>query len=218
MDTRADLKHIQNLLMDRVSSAVSNRNFASVTRLSGLLKECEVLETEFTSLQRRVDALRSALNGSSTAPSAFSTPIASADTRVLSPKAAGAQARHEWAAGLRAKGISLTGHGKRYQSVRGESVAVAFANELSGLEDRWFLGLADEPTDIAVLLCNSLAGKLYDVVMPVARLHDAWRDLSRHRGQVKLNFRRDGNQFFLLVPGKKPVAVTQYVGNYDPLR
>jgi hypothetical protein len=86
MDTQAELKRIQALLMDRVSSAVSNRDFAGVARLSGLAKECEAIETEHTSLQRRVDAVRGALNGSSTSPPTFPRPIAFADTQATSPK------------------------------------------------------------------------------------------------------------------------------------
>lgn len=218
MDTQLELKRIQALLMDRISSAVSNRDFAGVARLSGLAKECEALEAELTSLQRRVETVRSALNGSRRSPPDSPEPIAFSEGQGTSPKAAGAQARREWVAGLRPRGISLTGHGKRYQSVRGESVAVAFANELPGLENRWFLGLADEPTDIAVLLCKSLGGKLYDILLPVPRLREVWRNLSRHRSQIKFNVRQDGSRFFLLIPGKEPADVTKYVGNYDPLQ
>jgi hypothetical protein len=96
-------------------------------------------------------------------------------------------------------------------------VAVAFANELPGRESRWFLGLADEPTDIAILLCNSLAGRVYDIVLPVSGVR-VWQALSRHGGQVKFNVRKDASRFFLLVPGNKPLDVTKHVSNHDPLR
>lgn len=218
MGTQAELKRIQSLLLDRISSAVLNRDVAAVAALSGLAKECETLEAEFASLNRRVEAAKRALNGSWSSPTTSPKLTYSSEASTTSPKAVGAQARNEWVAGLRAHGISLHGHRKRYQTARGQSVAVAFANELPGLENRWFLGLADEPTDIAVLLCNSLGGKLYDIVLPVPRLREVWRGLSRHRSQIKFNVRQDGSRFFLLVPGKEPVDLTKYVGDYDPFQ
>ena len=97
-------------------------------------------------------------------------------------------------------------------------MAVAFANELPDAENRWFLGLTDEPTDVAVLLCKSLAGKLHDIVLPVSHLREVWRVLSRSQSGVKFNVRKDASRFFLLVPGNEPLDVTRYVGNYEPLR
>lgn len=82
-------------------------------------------------------------------------------------------------------------------------MAVAFANELPKKENRWFLGLPDEPTEVAVLVCKSLAGKVHDIVLPVARLRDVWRALSRHQGEVKFNVKRLGTRFLLLVPGSE---------------
>lgn len=218
MDTQAELQCIQSLLLDQLSSAVSNRDFAAVAALSSLAKECETLEVEFTSLNRRVETVKSALNGSWASSTTAQKLTYSAETPTISRKAAGAQARNAWVAGLRAQGISLQGHRKRYQAARGQSVAVAFANELPNSENRWFLGLTDEPTDVAVLLCKSLAGKLHDIVLPVSHLREVWRALSRSQSGVKFNVRKDASRFLLLVPGNGPLDVTRYVGNYEPLR
>lgn len=216
MDTQAELQRIQSLLLDRLSSAVSNRDVAAVAALSGLAKECEALEAEFASLNRRVEAAKSALNGSSSWSTIPQKLTHSAETPATSAKAASAQERNEWVAGLRVQGISLHGHRKRYQAARGQSVAVAFANELPG--SRWFLGLTDEPTEVAVLLCKSLAGKLHDIVLPVSRLRGMWPALSRSRDQVKFNVKQDTSRFLLLVPGNEPLDVTRYIGNYEPLQ
>ena len=218
MDTPVELQRIQSLLLDQISSAVSNRDVAAVAALSGLAKECEALEAEFTSLNRRVEAVKSALNGSWAASTTSQQLTYSAEAPTTSRKAAGAQARNAWVVGLRAQGISLHGHRKRYQAARGQSVAVAFANELPDAENRWFLGLTDEPTDVAVLLCKSLAGKLHDIVLPVSHLREVWRVLSRSQSGVKFNVRKDDSRFLLLVPGNEPLDVTRYVGNYEPLR
>lgn len=218
MDSQAELQRIQSLLLDQISSAVSNRDLAAVAALSGLAKECETLEVEFTSLNRRVEAVKSVLNGSCASSTTAQKLTYSAEAPTISRKAAGAQARNEWVVGLRVQGISLQGHRKRYQAARGQSVAVAFANELPNSENRWFLGLTDEPTDVAVLLCKSLTGKLHDIVLPVSRLREVWRVLSRSQSGVKFNVRKDTSRFLLLVPGNETLDVTRYVGNYEPLR
>ena len=217
MDTQAKLKHIQSLLLDRLSSAVSNRDFAEVSALSGLAKECETLEVELASLCRRVEAAESALNDfwSKSTPSQKLT--YSAAPPPLSAKAAAAQARSAWVVGLKAQGIFLHGHRTRFQTARGRSVAVAFANER--LANRWFLGLPDERTEVAVLLCKSVAGELHDIVLPISDLHEVWRALSRSKSGVKFNVKRDTSRFLLLVPKKKePLDVARYAGNYEPLR
>jgi hypothetical protein len=218
MDMQAELKRVQSLLLDRISSAVSDRDFAAVAALSSLAKECEAIEAECASLSRRIESAKSALNGSSSLSTTSRRPTHSDKPPTASRKAAGAEARNEWVAGLRAQGISLSGHRKRYQSAQGKSVAVAFANELPDLENRWFLGLTDEPTEVAVLLCKSHAGTLHDIVLPVSRLREVWGVLSRHRSQVKLNVKRDTSRFLLLVPGNEPLDVTRHIGNYEPLR
>lgn len=219
MDTKAQLKHIQSLLKDHISSALSNGDFAAVTALSGFAQECEALfEAEYASLNRRVEAVRSAPNGSSSTSTTPQKLTYSAEAPTTSAKAAGAQARTEWVLGLRAKGISLHGHGKRYQAARGRPVAVAFANELRELKNRWFLGITDEPTEIVVLLCKSVTGQFHDIVLPVSRLTESWRAQSKSKGELKINIKKDGNRFLLLVPGNEPVDVTRYVGNYGPLR
>lgn len=215
MDAQAELKDIQSRILDQLSSAVSNRDFATVTALSGIAKECETLEIELMSLHRRVEAVQNALNDSrfESMPSHKLTYSAGSTT---SAKAAATQARNAWVAGLRVQNISLHGHGRRFQTARGRSVAVTFANERS--ENRWFLGLPDKSTEVAVLLCKSCAGKLYEIVLPISHLHKVWRALGRSQNEVKFNVKRDTRRFLLLVPGNKPLDVTRYVGNYESLQ
>ena len=219
MDTQERLQRIKSRLLDRLSSAAAAGDFASVAGLSGLAKECETLEVENASLRRRVEAAESALDD----PWSKSTPsqkvTCSAAPSTLSARAAGEQARDAWAARLRMQGISLYGHRTRFQTARSRSVTVAFANEGSeAKENRWFLGLPDEDTAVAVLLCRTVADELYDIVLPISDLHELWRALSRSGSQVKFNVKRDAGRLFLLVPGKAPLDVTRYVSNYEPLR
>ncbi len=218
MNTQAELQHIQSLLFRQISSAASNRDVAKVAELSGLAKECERIETELTSLHRRVEAVKGSLKGSRSTSTTSAKPTYSAEAAPLSRRKVGKQARSEWIERLRTFGISLNRHGKQYQTTSGQSVGMAFANELPGLEDKWFLGLPDEPTDIVVLLCKSLEGNLHDIVLPVSDLTGGWSTLSRSSNGVKFNVKKDAGHLLLYVPGKELLDVTRYIGNYDPLR
>jgi len=218
MDIRAELDSLKTLIIDRASEAVRMRDLPGVGLLGALANECDSLQTEVSSLERRVAAMKASLNGSPSSPPPAPVALSVGSGPATSPKAAGAQARSRWVAALRERGITLNGYGKRYQATSGHAVAVAFANELPELDDRWFLGLADEHTDVAVLLCRSLGQALYDFILPVHELRTVWRLLSRHRGQIKFNIRKSGNRFSLLIPGSEPVDITKYLGNHDPLR
>jgi len=207
MDTQAELNRIQSLLLNLISATLSNRDVTTLSALSGFIKEYETL----------VEAAKSTLNDSRPASTISRKPTYSVEAPTISRKAAAAQARIDWVAGLQEKGISLRGHGTRYQTARGQSVAMAFANELDN-PDRWFLGLPDEPTDVAAFLCKSHDGKLYDIVLPATLLREVWPSLSKSQSGVKFNIRKERGQFLLLLTGDKPRDVSKYVGNYEPLR
>jgi len=125
--------------------------------------------------------------------------------------------RAQWIADMKAKGVQLQGYGKRYTTAFGATVGLAPANELDGHPNKWFLGMADEPTDVIVLLCRSRSGTVYDLVLPVPALGRCWALLSRSGSQVKFNVRKDVTVFLLLVPGNEPLDVTQYLSHYEPL-
>lgn len=225
MDIQKELDRIQSLLFDQISSAVSNRDLTKIAKLSGHAKECEKLRIEHTASIRRVEAFKNSLNGSESLATTSPNSTDSAEAAILSPKAVGARMRNEWLEGLRTKSIFLDGHGKQYQTERGQSVAVAFANELPELENQWFLGLADEePTAATVLLCKSRGGKLHDIVLPVSHLGEVWPALNRSGKQVKFHVQERGaGQFFLRIPKASGLDIiwldiTKYIGNYDPLR
>jgi hypothetical protein len=131
-----------------------------------------------------------------------------------SPRREGAEARARWIAGLEHAGVRLKGHGKRFVTFAGANVSIGFANELPGLPNKWFLGAADEPTDIVVLLCRDSRGILNDFVIPIQELGDRWRALARSNGQIKFNVRHDGRTYHLLVPGNAPFEITQYKGRH----
>lgn len=213
MNTQAELQNIQSLLFKQISSAASNRDVSKVAELSGLAKECERIETELTSLNRRVEAVKGALSGSRSTSTTFAELFHSLEDATPSSREIGKQARSEWIARLPHE-ISLNRHGKQYQTARGQSVGVAFSNEQ---ENKWFLGLRDKPMSIVVLLCKSLEGKLHDIVLPVSDLPGGWSALSRSHTGVKFNVKKEGGCFLLYVPGKEQLDITRYIGNYEPL-
>ena len=217
MDIQTELQHTESLLFGQITSAASHHDVAGIAALSALAKECEMLKTDLTSLIRRVEAVKSALNGSGASSTSTQKFTPSAEAPALSGKAAGVQARNAWIAWLKDGGIYLRRHGKQYQTVQGQSVAVAFANELPKKENRWFLGLPDEPTDIVVLLCKSLAGQFHEIVLPVSYVRKVWHLLSRGEYGLKLHIRKDAGRFFQLVAGNE-LDVTKHVANYEPLR
>jgi hypothetical protein len=126
--------------------------------------------------------------------------------------------RSQWVAQLNTMGVELRGSGKRFVAPSGATVGLAPANELPGKPNRWFLGLADERTDVVVLLCRRDTGRLYDLVIPVPDMGRRWELLSRSNNQIKFNVRKDVSEFLLLIPGDGPFLVTQYLTNYGPLR
>lgn len=215
MNTQAELQYIQSLLFEQISSAASNRDVAKVAELSGLAKECEKIEVELTSLNRRVEAVKGSLECPRSTSMTFAKFFSSLEDATPSGREVGKQARSEWIAGL-PHGISLNRHCKQYQTARGQSVAVAFSNEIPN--NRWFLDLPEEPPEVAVLLCKSLAGEFHDIVLPISDLRKEWDDLTRHNKRVKFNVKKDARRFLLFITGKKPLDVTRYVSNYAPLR
>ncbi len=220
MNIKAELQQIQTLLFEQISSAASSRNVAKVAELSGLAKECKALEAELMSLNRRVEAVKHSLNGSRSISIISAKPTYSADAVLLSRREVGRQVRSEWMAALLTLGISLDAYGKRYQTTRGQSVGVAFANECPKYNWPWFLGLPDEPTDIVVLLCKSLKGNLHDIVLPVSLLPGGWEVLSKSKSGVKFNVKKDtgAGRFLLQIPKHSPLDVSMYIGDYAPLR
>jgi hypothetical protein len=215
-----ELREVKSSLLDKVAVAAQQRDLDAVAYWSQTAKQCETLELQAEEVERQIAKFKEVLREN--VVSDYSKRSNGVDVtkknRTISPKREGKEVRNEWVEEIKSKGIRLVGHGKRYQTTRGDTVGIAFANELEGKEDRWFLGLRDEPTDVAVLLCKDRSGLLHDLILPVEELSTYWHWLSKSKGQIKFNVRRDGSDFWLLVPGIDPVTVTHYRANYRPLQ
>jgi hypothetical protein len=222
MDITARLEQLWERIAQRATEAVLQRDVAGLTRWRDAAEEFDLLLKETQSLEKKVLAFELAIENPSQ-PAATPVPVLSNKVvelpERLSPKTMGSLIRTEWIEQLgNTHGIELVGHGKRYRTKSDVSIGIAFANELPNMPNRWFLGLPDERVDIVSLLCQSKDRQVYDIVLPVTELGPKWDDLSRSKGQLKFNIRKDGSNFFLLVPRNEPIIVTKHVGNYDPLR
>src|SRR5262249_8848024 len=171
MVTTEDLMVLKNQLLAKASEAVRAGNVPALSAISARAAECERLIAEAQDLDERFSSLSSYLHTPAERLALHDSP----SPRTARPRFAkrdGAEMRAQWIADMKAKGVQLQGYGKRYTTVFGATVGLAPANERQ--PNKWFLGMADEPTDVIVLLCRSRSGKVYDLVLPVPALGRCW--------------------------------------------
>ncbi|GBE04937.1 hypothetical protein BMS3Abin10_00556 [bacterium BMS3Abin10] len=214
-----ELPDVKAKILEKVKLSVQDADISALSNWSKAAEQCEKFIQESSDLTSRVknfmDTLWHARDIDLTEQSLISTPKIK-----MSPKLEGSKARRGWVSMLSSKGILLNGHNKRYYTKSGQSVGIAFANEIDrpNLIDKWFLGLKDEPTDVVVLLCRDLEGNLNDVILPVAELNSTWKTLSRSGGQVKFNVRSRQGEYFLLDPNGEALNISKYRGKYQVLK
>jgi len=220
-----DLDDLQAHIMERIAKAAEERDVNAVRHWSAVAEEWEALHQTANDLAARVQRLQESIadrgavpmSGYDTAPETKESQRTLPAATPVSARAEGAAARMLWVQRVGQAGVSLVGSGKRYHTRSGLSLGLAFANELPGFPNKWWLGLADEQTDFAVLLCRQRSGSTLDIVIPVDAMERAWRSLSRSNGQIKFNVRRDASDLLLLVPNSQPISVKRYVGNVGAL-
>lgn len=199
-----ELQELKAKILERVALSAKDADIVAIVYWSKAAEQCEKFIQVSADLNNRIISFKDSLwqkqgNNSTTKQSLISKP----EMR-MTPKLEGLKFRREWIKKLSSTGISLTGHGKRYYTEAGQSLSIAFANELDRrpqLINKWFLGLKDEPTDITVLLCKDLEGNLHDFILPVKEIKRTWIALQRSKsGQVLFHIRRDTEGFLLLNP------------------
>jgi len=221
MHSIQELPELKAKILERVALSAKDADVGAITCWSKAAEQCEKFIQESEELNDRIKSFTDSLWQKQGSNSITKQPIASKPKIRMSPKLAASRTRREWVIKLSSTGISLNGHNKRYYTKGRQAVGIAFANELDRpqLIDKWFLGLKDEPTDLAVLLCQDLEGKLLDFILPVAEIKTTWKALSRSKdGQVKFHIRRDPEGFVLLNPIGEPLNITKYIGKYQALK
>lgn len=211
----AELELLESDVMDKLAAAAQTRDLHAIKFWSQRAEEFQHLQQASTELEAGIRQLRESINNRTVANATvspnLSPPVAA------SARAEGSAARRVWLSRVAAAGHTLRGKGAKFQTEGGRIIRVAFANELPGYPNKWWLGLPDQPTDVAVLLCKDRRGHVIDVMLPVNELGSKWRALSRSTGQIKFNIRRDGSDLVLLIPGDAPLPVAAHVSAYDLL-
>jgi hypothetical protein len=214
-----ELPEVKTKILEKIKLSAQSSDISAISRWSKAAEQCEKFIQESSDLTTRINSFTAAL-WQAQEPSLNDQPITTKPKLKLSPKLEGSRARREWIKELSSHAILLNGHNKRYYTESGRSVGLAFANEIdrSNLIGKWFLGLKDEPTDFAVLLCQDLEGKVNDFVLPVAELKSTWQTLSRSGGEIKFNIRRRQGEYLLLDPSGEPINISKYLGKHQTLK
>ncbi len=214
-----ELPEVKTRILEKVKLSAQGADISAISKWSKAVEQCEKFIQESSDLTTRIKNFTEALW--QTHEITFDEQSITGKPKLkLSPKLEGLKARREWVNMLSSKAILLNGHNKRYYTESGQSVSIAFANEIDrpNLIDKWFLGLKDEPTDIAVLLCQDLKGKVNDFVLPVAELKSIWKTLGRSRGGIKFHVRHRQGQYLLSVPNGEPINISKYIGKYQTIK
>lgn len=95
-----------------------------------------------------------------------------------------------------------------YRNGRDEIIGIAYGQEFENRKNRWFLGLPEKEVQSAILLCESLDGKLDAICLPLEFIAKYGQKFSRANGQVKFNVSRKGGKWFLKVPGIDHIEIT----------
>lgn len=214
---KTELQTVKKQVLDRIKVSAQNANVSEIARWSQAAQECEELIEAEKILDERIGKFIDTYFRQSDENEVSQN---KSNQKKISHKLEGKLEREKWVEKVNSMGIELIGHGKRYFTSDGKHIGVAFANESDDQKksDRWFLGLRDETTDIAVLLCKRLDGEIYEFILPMSKMDSIWESLSRNGGQVKINIRKDNNDFLLLIPYSKPTSILNFVNNYSILK
>lgn len=219
MSSIQELPEVKAQILEKVKLSAQGGDISAISKWSKAAEQCERFIQESSELTTRISNFTASL-WQTREINLNDQPISTKPKLKLSPKLEGSRARREWIKILSSKAILLNGHNKRYYTEGGRSVSIAFANEIDrpNLIGKWFLGLKDEPTDIAVLLCQDLERKVNDFVLPVAELKSTWKTLSRSGGEIKFNIRRRQSEYLLLDPNGEPISISKYLGKFQIIK
>ena len=220
MPTIHELQELKRKIFKIIALSAKDKDAGATVHWSIAAEQCEKIIQELINLNARIVAFKDSLrlvqkNNAKTNKHS----LLNSDIRTTVKKR-GSEKRDAWVKHISTKGILLTGHGKRYVTQSGKSLSIAFANELARpqLKNKWFLGIKDEPTQVAVLLCQDMDGNLHDFVLPVTEIKATWNALGRNNGQIKFHVRRGSEGFVLSIPRGESLNITKYLSKYQMLK
>ncbi len=217
MGERTDFKELRAKIKRKLEEANVREDFSEVVRLGRIAQELGEIENDEMRITERKERIAAELRPRNSEQ--VLNPGELEITQNLSAKAKGDSIRSRWVQNLHHEGITLQRlRGKRYETISGIKVGIAYASELAIRPDAWFLGLADENFRIVVLLCEPGDKNVVDFVFTQDFVRRIWSRLSRSHGQVKFNVVKSGSNYELRLSGAELVSINEFRGAHNILR
>jgi hypothetical protein len=134
-------------------------------------------------------------------------------------KARGRKCRYTFIQSESERGRELTQvRGAIYRDAAGLTVGVAYGSEKKSRKNKWFLGLPADKFQEAVLLCESLSGRIDILRLPQNFVRTIGRQLSvsKEFNQAKFTIDRQGGRFGILLNGRS-IDITEFL-DPNPLK
>jgi len=197
----------KNELFDEARNAADRRDLPSLANAHQKL-------TSFYALLKQLEAIQPESLSGNSASNPTPKEILPVETQRIgeSDKERGERIRTEW---VSTHPCGLTPiRGALFRKANGDKLGIAYGDEKKGRENRWFLGLPwPNKFECAVLLCRTLDGNIFWVTLPkdfIANHKDHFSK-SEVGPQVKFSLLKQGQNYYLRVPGSGNVPVTEYL-------
>jgi hypothetical protein len=158
------------------------------------------------SLLEQVVALWSKKTDASASPNQFPK---KPSTEYESAKQRGERVRSNWVNTTLGRTIKQI-RGTLYQGKSDEIIGIGYAKEAENRRGRWFAGLpADELLKSAILLCESVGGKVEAVCLPTDFITRNREKFSVSHGQLKFNIIKRLDDWVLSVRGSEKIPISE---------
>ena len=216
MQTLTRLLEHQGSLLREIQNAARKQDAAAVLALQKKLEMLASLIRQQDEINRSVATFERGLAAGSEAQSTTTESHTCDGGKEISAKERGRRQRENFVHMLSSRGIALHRlKGAVFRSPRGIRVGIAYARESQ--KDKWFLGLAENQFEYAVLICEQRAGEVIHFSLPKEFMSEHGESLSRKDGQIKFNvFKRDG-QFFLHLPRLGSASIEAFRDKFSGL-
>ena len=204
------LLKLKEKALGEIRLAAESGNSQRIRAETARLTEIETLIDRQETLNRQVEVF-----SNTDARTSSSHPVAEKERTVsLLPTTSSRQTakvrRSEFIKDCARKGIRLVPKkGTLYENSRQEVVGIAFATERK--ENAWFLGLPIRGLEHAVLICKPEEGPTFCVCLPSRFVQKYRSSLSKSKGQVVFNVRREDGRHSLLIPSAGRVPIDEYI-------
>jgi hypothetical protein len=201
-----ELPILRKKLLSEIEVALKQGGKSNFYEATERLRSGDLLLEQVVSLWRGQQAPPASKKTESAADENFQADYTSA-------KARGERIRSNWVdSNLGRSAVHVTG--TLYRNGRREIFGIAYAKEAENRRGRWFSGLPEKKFQSAILLCESINGKLDAVCLPIGFIARYRQNFSVSHGQVKFMVIKREDNWFLSVRGKGEVAITENINKF----